>query len=560
MAQTFDTQQLNIARLFSNTFVFDFPPFQRPYRWEVEHATQLLSDVLLASQSSDSAESEYFLGSIVLTEHGDSFYVIDGRQRLTTVFILLAVLRDLESDEAVRQELHELLYDVEKKALKRPKGFRLRVGPIDSAGFEERVARKGATSSDVQNATVSARQQTMLEVVREFNARLSKLASPARADLRDFLLHKCVVIVVTAKNEAQGLRLFEVMNSRGLKLSEADLMKPTLFTGLDSETQQLAADAWDYAETALSIDSLNRLLRTLCFILGGMWIPPKSPYINPLSDMIKKRGSAEFHKDDLPCYVDALGRVEARELAYTDEKQDPNTFVQSLYWLGRHEGEWSEWLSVAMMITLKAADDEAKLYTQLHALERSFYIMFINDVGEDNRRNVAKGILQELQAGQNPLRPGGALMSPADAVSKAKLSLRQSFKYKNQRGALTRRAEISFCRRNNAPIHPKLDNASVEHVLPRNPLSDSQWKKDFRGKDHEMCLDVLGNAALLSTDVDRRIGQADFARKKPAYIGRRTSQMFEVTKDVCRYAAWTPKEITERTESIARLLEESWGI
>ena len=94
MAFTFDTKNLSITQLFSDSNAFRIPLFQRPFSWGEENAAQLNDD--LHTAWSGSLEG-YFLGPIVVSQSGHfaPFDVIDGQQRLATISILLAIFRDL---------------------------------------------------------------------------------------------------------------------------------------------------------------------------------------------------------------------------------------------------------------------------------------------------------------------------------------------------------------------------------------------------------------------------------------------------------------------------------
>jgi hypothetical protein len=93
-----------LARIFSDEFAFTIPAYQRPYAWEHEQAKALLADVLDAMKEAREEKEPvtYFLGSIVLNRQSDSpdATVVDGKQLLTTLTILLSVLRDLSADPA----------------------------------------------------------------------------------------------------------------------------------------------------------------------------------------------------------------------------------------------------------------------------------------------------------------------------------------------------------------------------------------------------------------------------------------------------------------------------
>jgi Protein of unknown function DUF262 len=92
-----------IGHIFSDEYAFEIPPYQRPYAWEQEQVEELLSD-LLDAMDNGSDGSVYFLGSIVLIKSPNQppAKVVDGQQRLTTLTMMLSVLRDLSTDPEVK--------------------------------------------------------------------------------------------------------------------------------------------------------------------------------------------------------------------------------------------------------------------------------------------------------------------------------------------------------------------------------------------------------------------------------------------------------------------------
>src|SRR5207248_9860789 len=99
MTTKIEAHERNIGEIFSDLYQFEIPPYQRPYAWEEEQARELLNDLLDAMDNRDSSGGLYYLGSIVLELPTEAqARVIDGQQRLTTLTILLSVLRDLTTD------------------------------------------------------------------------------------------------------------------------------------------------------------------------------------------------------------------------------------------------------------------------------------------------------------------------------------------------------------------------------------------------------------------------------------------------------------------------------
>jgi uncharacterized protein with ParB-like and HNH nuclease domain len=106
--------------LFGDKFLFDIPDFQRPFSWEEEHFAQLVDDIKDALDNGGSVEfaqqEPYFLGSVILWQrqkHDDGsglYSVIDGQQRLTSLAILMACLRDLTTEPRAKKALQEAIY------------------------------------------------------------------------------------------------------------------------------------------------------------------------------------------------------------------------------------------------------------------------------------------------------------------------------------------------------------------------------------------------------------------------------------------------------------------
>jgi len=104
MAKTLEAHDKLIREIFEGSYQFEIPDYQRPYAWTTEQATELFDDLYSAMQDARAAgaSSQYFLGSIVLikADRDPKSFVVDGQQRLSTLTILLAVLRVLMPNSA----------------------------------------------------------------------------------------------------------------------------------------------------------------------------------------------------------------------------------------------------------------------------------------------------------------------------------------------------------------------------------------------------------------------------------------------------------------------------
>lgn len=92
--QTIQSEDTTVGKLFNDFYIV--PSFQREYVWEEEQVTELLEDIHTEFSSTDhDRDSEYFIGSIVVCTRPDGVYeIIDGQQRMTTVYLFLCAVRD----------------------------------------------------------------------------------------------------------------------------------------------------------------------------------------------------------------------------------------------------------------------------------------------------------------------------------------------------------------------------------------------------------------------------------------------------------------------------------
>ena len=225
--------EYTINKVFSDDFAFEIPHYQRPYSWSIEHASELLSD-LLATLGTDDAPIEetppYFLGCIVLIKPDGTVdsKVVDGQQRLTTLTILMAALREAIEDKPAAGDLTQFLYAKGNKMLKTSDRYRLLVRDRDRDFFQKFVQQDGGLQRLMK---VDPKQ---LESTSQLNTwgngvflldKAKKLPEATRQRLAMFLLNRCVQVVVSSPDLDSAYRIFSILNNRGLDLSHTDILK-----------------------------------------------------------------------------------------------------------------------------------------------------------------------------------------------------------------------------------------------------------------------------------------------------------------------------------------------
>lgn len=228
MTSQLTPELLTVRELFDQQGVhYEIPIYQRNYAWGKEQIDQLLDDIWNASTSN---VGDYFLGNLIVapksvTDSDDitTYEVVDGQQRLTTLFMLLHRL----SRESVEAE-------------------GLGIGDLEAAAQLTYASRRAASQA-LQNLSDSEDDEgsgilTGYKQLKEGIARLTN----AGADLGQFarfLLEQVCVVRAALPGDTDLNRYFEVMNTRGQQLEQVDIVKARLMSYLGSDASGVPGDS-----------------------------------------------------------------------------------------------------------------------------------------------------------------------------------------------------------------------------------------------------------------------------------------------------------------------------
>ncbi len=230
--QTIQSHDIKVADLFLAFYVV--PDYQREYVWETDQVEQLLTDINAELAGADPAKApEYFIGSIVVCPGPNGVLdVIDGQQRLTTIFVTLCAIRD---------RLKEL-----KQLPPGALGPQIAATSTDAAGndhFRYRLDLQYEDSGDVlvriaddkPGIDGQANTRSISNIINAYEVTLTFLRREFGEDaamLRAFygyLTNKVKLIRIQTEDVAKALKIFETINDRGVGLDAMDLLKNLLF-------------------------------------------------------------------------------------------------------------------------------------------------------------------------------------------------------------------------------------------------------------------------------------------------------------------------------------------
>ena len=255
MAENFlfkiESNDLAIAQIFKDFYAV--PDFQREYVWDREHVEKLLEDVLDEFYDEDARlieGPEYFLGSIVsCRDHAGIFQLIDGQQRMTTIYLVLCAARDALRDVADKptRVLEAQISDAysDPKTGEDLERHRLTLQYEDSGGILEKLVRADQPVSDLPETTESVRKiLAAYRTIREF---FSVNLRDEPAEIKKFLVAftgRIKLIRILTPTITNALKVFETINDRGVGLNAMDLLKNLLFMKTSSEDYPKLKDRW----------------------------------------------------------------------------------------------------------------------------------------------------------------------------------------------------------------------------------------------------------------------------------------------------------------------------
>jgi hypothetical protein len=219
--------------------------YQREYRWETKHISELIDDLTVRFLDSYEPKHErvavekyghYFLGSIIISDRDGKKFLIDGQQRLTSLALLLIFLHTKLDDAEQKRQLAELIFS--QKFGK--KSFNLdvpeRTQCMDALYNGQKFDDAGQPES-VMNILARYR-----DIEAEFPDDLVGKPLPFFAD---WLLENVHLVEITAYSDEDAYTIFETMNDRGLSLTPTDMLKGYLLANItDADVRNRASKVW----------------------------------------------------------------------------------------------------------------------------------------------------------------------------------------------------------------------------------------------------------------------------------------------------------------------------
>ncbi len=569
---------------------YQIPIYQRPYQWTEENCKKLLDDLLSSYECYK--ESDYFCGSLVLIAIGTdsatnakTYDIVDGQQRLSTFILLAKVLATLYSNEVLnnktsRDFLEKSFGDTDGEKRKRLTFNTIGLNAKDDFQdaldfFDDLDASKGKDSKS--NDPSKGKNSYLKNAICLKNYLKEKEIKDINGFIK-WLYFKVVFIKTTCPNISMALRIFSVLNARGLPLHAIDIFKAELLKKLAKEKdQEEFVFRWNALRQKCSGNESkfpkrkeNKREKNAAEILFSWYLA----YLNPVTGAksMEERLADQFEKLNKPP-LEYLKGIEDFYNAYCKVLEMQDWHAHLLSYLA------SDFWRIILCTSILHHYSDQDIEALKELLVKFYYQNWVAEQKEPKKQtnyNIIKA-LKEKQSVENIASIVKEYFKDENTTQRFKENLQDDHLYEKHKRA----SKNSWLR----PIlilveysmsddpYPKRiqkDDFHVEHILPQKPDPSSQWVKDFSEEERELYTHSLANLTLLGGNKNSQASNLDFKEKKEIYMGNavklgkdkrgrekpfKVMTCYKMTIDVAQYTEWTPTSLEKRKEELIKIIE-----
>lgn len=562
MATDIQAAEHPIKDIFCKKYVFSIPPYQRPYAWEEEQAQALLGDFLGYLEKDTGSVDDinpYFLGSIVLIKTKDAAEadVVDGQQRLTTLTILLSVLRELVPEE-YGEAFTSYLYDKANPLEGNENSYRLTLRDRDAQFFREYVQDKGGLQKllELSDAALSDSQKNIRDNAKSLYTSIEAMPGQERVRLAQFIICRCFLVIVATPDFDSAYRIFSVLNDRGMDLTATDILKSEIIGNIPETKQENYTEIWEDMEELLGRDSFSDLFSHIRMIYRRA--KPQGSVLKEFRAHVKPNPLEEpinFLEHVLRPNTNAYAEIQRcgyQSMQYADEI---NTYFQ---YLGRIDN--ADWIPPAIHYLSKYHSQPEQLRKFFKELDRLASVLMICRANINERIKRYSELLNYIDGDKD-------LYAPESPINVTPKECREAIQRLDGPLYLERKIRLYVLLRLDQALSTgeavyAFKRITVEHVLPQHPSEGSQWLQWFPHEElREHYVHRLGNLALLSGYKNSKAQNFDFKTKKDTYFtDEEGSTPFPLTSQVLKKNEWTPEVIEQRQELLMSRLKQLWRL
>ncbi len=592
---TFTPESLNIRAIFCNDSVsYKVPDYQRRYSWKNEQLEALWGDLYESFKNDNKAC--YFLGSIVVVKNANNvFELIDGQQRLTTLMIMVSVLSktypDISCPNPDNEEDDSSLIDNStfESCLFYRKGKR-RLTLQTAAEYDSDFNKIVIDSTDFSLLSYPTKAQMKSEnpifnfkyTAKFFYDKFKELSEEEVKKFVFYIFNNVKLIRIICHSVPFAIKLFQVMNDRGMPLSSSDIIKSYIMGRIEKDAdpddkQRLNTKFtanWKYIEDLVGRNDLKMDDFMIFYEYFKLKSNPKKQVIDELRVIIENSSiEIEVIIDELKSFADSLNSI----LTSTDPT------IYSLMYI-----PWPTYVKTCLTsawfvkygvnivnVDGSETEDTSERKELVSLMRKYFYLAYISGKTLNQIKQTSFNLLAAIVE-KKPIDDIKSILN--DSIVKYKMvkgtyealqdevfgeywlkPLLLSVEYANREVTNTTFVQI------NKELH-------MDHILPRAFESDSNW--DYINADEaKKYLNTLGNMALLHYKKNEEALNKGFEIKCNIYKGLNEdgtpnnsgTTSFNTTREVVDVhdvdgRLWNVDDIERRYETQLGRIETMLGI
>lgn len=583
------TNKITIKETFAEDMWYSIPDYQRPYVWGDDQISSLLDDI--AHAATNTPDSQYFLGSLVLhcqnKNLGGTTYVenavLDGQQRLTTLYMLHAVIRDITQNNKRQNSCAETIFqegdpdDGIPERLRLEFAIRSEVAQfvndyIKTLGGTKKKEELKKLSKDSKSVSIRNMANAILMIKNWLSLDIN-----LDIDLLYPYLRKKVILIYVASNELEdAFRLFTVLNDRGIKLRSSDILKArNLSVVNDQDRRTQYAILWEELEGELGED-FDQFLSYIRTILVKE--KARNNLLKEFEDNIYNPKTFNKTTKEYQSTAPLLNRGEETfDFIEKYKQHNDQIFSGNNYYITNN---WAFDNLINLLIDTAISDiwvppllafrdsfGDNHIYEFLLKLDNKFSGDWIARETPTARIEAMNSIIKEIQSIKKDNVPeedkvNTLLSSKVFDFNKSEFlrQLSENTIY-GRRFARYVLRKIDFLL--DAPLYSERRNSygtmSVEHILPQTPKDNSQWKIDFTDEQREEWTHKLGNLVLISRRKNTGQGRLDFADKKTKYF-KNSIESFPNSLRIMQKPRWKQDDLESNQKELINLLRSHYDI
>lgn len=530
------------------------PVFQRDYAWTEEQCTKLFEDIVMAYKK----DRPHFCGSFVYAplgskKHIDSYIIIDGQQRFTTLYILIKALADSADDDRDKETLQRYLYNEDKfgrYGLDEKSKLKLKPVKTDNDQLLLLMSGKIEQMDKSRRGIIYHNYMLFMQLIKSF---LEESSANSVLMINDGI-EKLICADIRLDTDDNAQEIFERINSTGIKLGLADLIRNYILM-TDTDQERLYEEYWLTVQNLLPDKLLDNF-----FI----------DYLNMKSDGFVKE--SEAYKSFKQVYVEGK---------YDNEKmlQEILHYAKQYYVFCYGSSDFGTEVNKALaglrklkqttvyLFLFRVFDDYENGIINKNELARVLKMLLsysirrlVCEIGSNTLRGLYKtlyGRVFEQKENKNTyydslvsffLQQTSKNTVPSDNEFMTALQEKNLY----SKNALCKYLLCAI--ENQGKETLDTENLSIEHIMPQNKNLSMSWQK-MLGENwqsvHEKYLHTLGNLTL--TGYNSELGDKPFEKKKDK-LEETITHIAVLYSDVKDKSEWNSVNMEKRAKRLAEII------